>query len=64
VAELVDARDSKSRSQKECGFDSLHRHHVTLPVRMSLKASEDIQNERLNIDRCVGNASGVSLESA
>jgi hypothetical protein len=31
VAELADARDSKSRSgQLECGFDSLHRHTVSL----------------------------------
>jgi hypothetical protein len=28
VAELVDAHDSKSCSQKECGFDSLHRHQM------------------------------------
>jgi hypothetical protein len=31
VAELADARDSKSRSgQLECGFDSLHRHALSL----------------------------------
>ena len=27
VAELVDARDSKSRFLWKCGFDSLHPHH-------------------------------------
>jgi hypothetical protein len=34
VAELVDARDSKSRSQKEWGFDSLHGHHTLIPHRL------------------------------
>ena len=30
VAELADAHDSKSCSQKECGFDSHPRHHINL----------------------------------
>ena len=29
VAELADARDSKSRP-KGCGFESLHRHHYII----------------------------------
>jgi len=30
VAELADAHDSKSCSQKECRFDPDHRHHELL----------------------------------
>lgn len=30
VAELVDALDSKSSSQKECQFESGQGHHITL----------------------------------
>ena len=39
VAELVDARVSKTRSFQECRFDSDHPHHFQNPV--SINASVD-----------------------
>lgn len=44
MAELADARDSKSRSlHRECGFDPHFRHHLTFTMETSLHFEGDLE---------------------